>query len=295
MATIAENLQTIIDIKADIKTAIENKGVTVGDAGFGEYAGKIDSIETGSAEIILPPRFKIAYSGISNNPFVENGFTWPSNLKFTKTPDWAWSFHKVKNVVGLPAIETVADDFKTDFFYMFGEAKLDYHYNKALFDSLNFSNVNDMSYMFYKSDISGFTEYNLIVTSPHIITISNLFYGAGGDFNYIPSIIEFYDCSKIAVVHDSFLFKNVTDIVSLRLPNMGQGFNGNSIVNHKLDLQKIKFVTKQACLDLMNDLYDMNQTSVTDATIVLKQSHYDNLSDEEKAIVTNKGWILQSA
>lgn len=45
MATISENLQTIIDIKADIKTAIENKGVTVGNASFNEYAGKIDSIE----------------------------------------------------------------------------------------------------------------------------------------------------------------------------------------------------------------------------------------------------------
>ena len=44
MATIAENLQTIIDIKADIKTAIENKGVTVGDSSFTDYPTLINNI-----------------------------------------------------------------------------------------------------------------------------------------------------------------------------------------------------------------------------------------------------------
>ena len=47
MATVAENLQTILDIKNDIKTAIEGKGVAVGDVSFTEYSSKIDSIETG--------------------------------------------------------------------------------------------------------------------------------------------------------------------------------------------------------------------------------------------------------
>lgn len=47
MATVAENLQTILDIKNDIKTAIEGKGVAVGDVSFTEYSSKIESIETG--------------------------------------------------------------------------------------------------------------------------------------------------------------------------------------------------------------------------------------------------------
>jgi hypothetical protein len=44
MATIAENLQTIIDSKAAIRSAIENKGVPVGSAALAEYASKIASI-----------------------------------------------------------------------------------------------------------------------------------------------------------------------------------------------------------------------------------------------------------
>lgn len=47
MATIAENLQTIIDSKAAIKDAIEAKGVAVGDAPLTQYASKIGEIEKG--------------------------------------------------------------------------------------------------------------------------------------------------------------------------------------------------------------------------------------------------------
>ena len=47
MATIAENLQTIIDSKAAIKDAIEAKGVAVGDAPLTQYASKIGEIQQG--------------------------------------------------------------------------------------------------------------------------------------------------------------------------------------------------------------------------------------------------------
>lgn len=47
MATIAEQLVKLNDVKKDIKTAIEAKGVPVGDAPFAEYSGKIDAIEGG--------------------------------------------------------------------------------------------------------------------------------------------------------------------------------------------------------------------------------------------------------
>lgn len=46
MGTTAQKLQAILDSKSDIKDAIEAKGVTVGDAAFDEYAGKINAIPT---------------------------------------------------------------------------------------------------------------------------------------------------------------------------------------------------------------------------------------------------------
>ncbi len=50
MATVAENLQTIIDSKAAIKDAIEAKGVAVGDAPLTQYASKIEAIEQGGGD-----------------------------------------------------------------------------------------------------------------------------------------------------------------------------------------------------------------------------------------------------
>lgn len=59
MATIAENLQTIINIKADIKTAIENKGVDMSNTPFTEYSTKIDEISSGgeSGSSLVSPYF----------------------------------------------------------------------------------------------------------------------------------------------------------------------------------------------------------------------------------------------
>ena len=45
----ADKLQDLIDIKQDIKEAIENKGVDLTGVEFDGYAGKIDEIETGGA------------------------------------------------------------------------------------------------------------------------------------------------------------------------------------------------------------------------------------------------------
>lgn len=51
MATIAENLQTILDSKAAIKAAIESKGVTDVGNKIADYAGKIESIESGGVTV----------------------------------------------------------------------------------------------------------------------------------------------------------------------------------------------------------------------------------------------------
>ena len=68
MATVAENLQTIIDIKSDIKTAIENKGITVGDTSFSEYAGKIDSISQNVSSWTLPTGVRFQGTTVTEMP-----------------------------------------------------------------------------------------------------------------------------------------------------------------------------------------------------------------------------------
>ena len=48
---VSDELNRIISAKADIKTAIENKGVTVGNDLIDTYAAKIDAIPTGGGSI----------------------------------------------------------------------------------------------------------------------------------------------------------------------------------------------------------------------------------------------------
>lgn len=58
-ATIAEKLSAVADCKADIKAAIEAKGVTVGDAPLADYAAKILAIPTGGGSV--GPWFRWTY------------------------------------------------------------------------------------------------------------------------------------------------------------------------------------------------------------------------------------------
>lgn len=49
--TTADKLNRLLTTKQEIKNAIENKGVNIGDAPFAEYADKIEEIETGEISI----------------------------------------------------------------------------------------------------------------------------------------------------------------------------------------------------------------------------------------------------
>lgn len=83
MGTVAENLNRIIQAKADIKTAIENKGVIVGDITLDGYAAKIGEITGGAAPIsVAATGIKLANSTFTSLPnlFDFNGVTDMRNM-----------------------------------------------------------------------------------------------------------------------------------------------------------------------------------------------------------------------
>ena len=65
---ISDKLQELLDIKQDIKEAIENKDVDLTGVTFDGYAGKIDEIETGGGGTTGGYRvtFDLEYNGYSN-------------------------------------------------------------------------------------------------------------------------------------------------------------------------------------------------------------------------------------
>ena len=194
--TTAENLNRIIQAKNDIKQAIENKGVTVGDMTIDKYAEKIDEI---SGKWIMPKGINFAGStfyefdgGQLDTTNLTNMSTMFSNcdaLISFKAANWdtsnvlgmsylfsscynltsidvaGWDTSKVTNMSnmfykcsGLTSIDLSSWDMSnvTDMDYMFA-----YCENlREIRMGGDVSNVIDMEYMFFNLPMSGTFYYN---------------------------------------------------------------------------------------------------------------------------------------
>lgn len=116
MATIEQNLNKIIQAKSDIKTSIENKGITVGDISISEYSKKIDEITGGGGEVKqkLPNGMTLSgstfteidmnqwdwsdiydWSDMFNSCNKLENITFPTNQKI-KVLDATWMFYGTK-------------------------------------------------------------------------------------------------------------------------------------------------------------------------------------------------------
>lgn len=274
MATIAENLQTIIDIKADIKTAIENKGVTVGDAGFGEYAGKIDSIEGGSASI------DVGALGIKlgNSTFTEV----PDGLDFSNLNDVTCMFENCFTLTTVPLFDT---SNITSMYGMFrGCESLT---SIPLFDT---SNVTDMQEIFRNC--------SSITTIPQLNTSKvNSMREAFFNCDELITLPEF-DCSGfngkglqgLSIVGDTHVpLQNIGGFKDL-----GKGFVANGYYSF-ISLGTLFDLTYESCMNVINKVYDMNLNTeyTVNPRIVFSATSYDLLSEDDIAIATSKGWTVQ--
>ena len=125
MATIAENLQTIIDSKAAIKDAIEAKGVAVGDAALTQYASKIEEIEQGGGEVVevVEEDYMDDVILIDFDGKVLYRYTAAEFMALTEMPPnptheyltslgWNWTLEEAHNYVGLYGKLTIGQNYK---------------------------------------------------------------------------------------------------------------------------------------------------------------------------------------
>lgn len=150
---IAENLQTLIDVKEDIKSAIEEKGVTI-SGGLDSYADAIDQIDPGAAnKIYIQNGTKLAYSSWPVEKWVEGGHLmkrtlFPTNIDFTYVTDMSYMFYGC-NISEVP-ISTMNLSNITNTSYMFygcGGLRNSLTFDHII-DFTDANNVIDMSYMF---------------------------------------------------------------------------------------------------------------------------------------------------
>lgn len=303
MATIAENLQTIQNIKQDIKTAIENKGVTVGNSSFTDYPTLINNIpqENTGGDITLT-NIDITINGTYTAPDGEG--------------------YKTINVDvptggGTGKIDVAATGIK------FGNSTF-----TEIPDIYDFSNVTDMSSLFLgckflqsvpminTSNVTNmealFQGCSSLQTVPHFDTsnVKSMF----GLFNGCSSLISFpaFDTSKITSMgnfcvsctklkqHPQLNIPNVTYMATYFLSNITTLTDAGGWLNLKCDwndnygLAKLPNLTYDSCINILNGLYDFRGNGDNSTTRKLKvhNNFLTTVTEEDLATAIAKGWTL---
>ena len=184
------------------------------------------------------------------------------------------------------------------------------NYNGSVVKKLNTSNVTSMNYMFYASNKIDSIDVNGWDTS-NVTSMNNMFYQCG-----IESIdLSSWDTSKvtnmdrmfysnhnlesigymncISVAKDKYPIYNYS--ASATIKNLGGFYMRNSWVNTQ-GLTNCTGLTVESLVNVLNALYDFTGNGETpnsnEGKLALGATNLAKLTDEQKAIATNKGWTL---
>lgn len=332
MATITENLNTIKTIKSDIKNAINNKGGNVTDNdGFATYAMKIANIPVENETDVGAYKIKLAYSGFSQVPMGLNFsnvtdassiFYYCRNLTSFDCSRFQsplvnvdGAFSECRKVV-LSNVNSINLSQCTQMYNTFKFVK-----------SITDSNLNDWDFSNMQILADVFTGVDLGTLDlsgwdmSNIIDISGLFSSAKGTLNItgwntaslqgagnafsstnlildVP-LLDFGSYKNTGLSYpypfgsSYYTNPNITNLGGFK--DLGKGYTTNDAGYSGLNLSTLPNLTYESAMNVINNLYDMNLTSLTITPVLtLKSTVYNLLSDEDKAIATNKRWTITS-
>lgn len=310
--SIATEIQRIQNAKSSIKTAIENKGVVVGDGTIDTYAAKIDEISSGeSNEIEIANASYLFYQNVRLEQMDDI-------LKLCKNITKAERmFQNATNLENID-LSKINTSKLTSLGYFFGGC---YRLKELDLSPLDTSNVTDMGnfidgcYALKELDLSkidtskvetlsmafrsctGFTSFDLSKMATDSLT--NIYYLVYGCSNLVDLNIGF-DASKINNI--GYAFNSCTKLTNLTfMNNLGKGYTqkSNNYANNAVDLSYCKNLTYESLMDVINKLYDLNLTydvanggTLYTQKLVLGSTNLAKLTEEEIAIATNKGWVV---
>ena len=145
---------------------------------------------------------------------------------------------------------------------------------------LNTSKVTSMYYTF-----RGCTSLTTIpqLDTSNVSAVESMFYGCDA-LESIP-LLDFSNVGHVSsILNPSYL----DDLVNLTY--MG-GFKNLKV---DFDIQKAPNLTVQSLMNVINNLYDfVGNGSTTTKTLKIGTTNLNKLTDEQKAVATNKGWSLK--
>ena len=325
--SIADKLTLLINTKQDIKSAISEKGVEV-TGGMTTYADAIRRIETGGGEdsIYVPIGLKFGYKSIHNSyhvpkfaipkliladGYADGSYMFDGNLDLksingiyttnSSLTNCRYMFQNCESLESIPYFDT---SNVTDANYMFA-----YCSSLTTIPLLNTSKVTDMNYMF--------NGCNLLTTIPHFDTSSVT--GMNSMFSECRSLTTIPQLDTSSVTNMGFMFaycnslttiplldaSNVTGINNIFKPTVSSNIQYYSELtdlggfkNLKVDFRNglcyLPNLTVQSLMNVINNLYDfVGNGESTTRTLQLGTTNLNKLTAEQKAVATNKGWVLE--
>ena len=280
MGPTVEELNKVLQIKKQIKQAIINKGVEITDTtSFAAYPSKIDSI---------PDRYNDGYGNGYNDGY-SNGYDEGNANGGGADPFYEVMWNAITNN-------------NTDYEYLF------YKYNGTELDLSSFdtSNVTNMGFMFY--NCSKLTSLDLSNFNTSNVT------DMGSMFQFCSKLISLdlsnFDTSKVTDM--SSMFAYCSSLISLDMSNCDAskctGSSSMSIVGTSslnactalvdfiapknisapMNVTYCTALSHDSLMSIINNLI----TVTSSKKLTLGTTNLAKLSDEEKAIATNKGWTL---
>ena len=196
MGNISENLTSLLNIKSDIKLAIEEKGQDLTGVSFDGYAGKIRDISTGG-NLIVTDNINFGYSNFSRIP---NGWDFSEKTNFRevffgcqnlKKVDGEIPFEKMRDAsyafADCYGLETIGENITIgdseecyDFYEMFrGCIHLKYPENLTL----NFNQITNLGDVCYPVGENEETSMDIVLNYPKATEIYEI--PIKYNFNYL--------------------------------------------------------------------------------------------------------------
>lgn len=287
MSNIADKLNELIEVKSDIKAAIESKGVTP-TGGLSTYADAIRSIETG--DIIIEGDFVV----VNGMKFGYSELTSFSHLDFSKVTNMGSMFRNCTKLIESPIITSSP----TSCGYTFSGCT-----NLKKVNQFDTSKCGSLSWMF--NECYNLTEIPTIIIGTVFsnndgCVMTGTFYNCRSltaiEFEYINGVKDthlsetFYGCSNLTTL-GLIKVKNFSDYKSFYGCSNLTNFAGIEGLDYNLDLSWSPLLTVESLENIINNM-DYARTDST--TLKLHPDAAARLTDKLINLATNKGWTITS-
>ena len=313
VSTIADKLQDLVTAKADIKTALVEKGVEP-TGGLNTYADAIRSIESGGF-----------VEGKFENGTVFAGSITIKHIPLFDTSHWTTMttmFKDCDNLLTVPLFDT---GNVTNMEQMF--LRCTNLLSVPLFDT---GNVTNMASMFAGcraiSDIPLFDTDNVTNMGSTFMSCSNLEVVPLFDTGNVTNMSgTFRECTKLKTIpqfntnkvvsfsgmfHGCESLETIPELNAAEVSTIGNMFRGCTYLTEFGGLNNFgkkaylyenndafygcKSLSRESCLNIFNKLYDRATAGYSTVTLQFSPEVTERLTLNEIAIATNKGWIISN-